>query len=59
MGDAWVPLRGWHQTFPTYYYLSCLIAVTVAQMIILAASKARALERGEPRPLPPGVQANR
>ena len=59
MGDAWMPLRGWHQTFPTYYYLSCLIAVTVAQMILLAATKARALERGEPRPLPPGVQVNR
>ena len=59
MGDAWVPLRGWHQTFPTYYYLSCLIAVTVAQMILLAATKARALERVEPMPLPPGVQANR
>ena len=47
--DSWVPLRGWHQTFPTYYYLSCLIAVSVAQMILIAATKARAIERGQTR----------
>jgi len=46
MRDSWVPLRGWHQTFPTYFFLSCLIAVSVAQMIVIAATKARALERG-------------
>jgi hypothetical protein len=45
--DSWVPLRGWHQTFPTYYFLSCLIAVSAAQMIVIAATKARARERGE------------
>jgi hypothetical protein len=43
--DSWVPLRGWHQTFPTYYYLSCFIAVSAVQMIAIAAGKARALER--------------
>jgi hypothetical protein len=46
--DSWVPMRGWHQTFPTYYYLSCFIAVSAAQMILIAATKARALERGQP-----------
>jgi hypothetical protein len=45
--DTWVPMRGWHQTFPTYYFLSCLIAVSAAQMIAIAATKARARERGE------------
>jgi hypothetical protein len=40
-------LRGWHQNFPTTYYLSCLIAVSVAQMIVIAATKARALERAK------------
>ncbi|MGD0838174.1 MAG: hypothetical protein ABSB49_16165 [Polyangia bacterium] len=39
---AWVILRGWHQTFPTYYYSSCLVGITVVQMIALAASRARA-----------------
>jgi hypothetical protein len=47
--DSWVPLRGWHQTFPTYYFLSCLIAISMAQMIVIAATKARARERGEAR----------
>jgi hypothetical protein len=42
--DAWVLFRGWHQTFPTYFFISCLIAVTVVQMMVLAASKARRLE---------------
>jgi hypothetical protein len=46
--DSWVPLRGWHQTFPTYFFTSCLIAVSVAQMILIAATKARALERAQP-----------
>ena len=43
---SWAVFRGWHQTFPTYYYLSCLIGVTVAQMIALAGTRARRLERG-------------
>lgn len=37
---TWMALRGWRQTFPTYYYLSCLIGITVVQMIVLAASRA-------------------
>lgn len=52
LGDAWVVLRGWHQTFPTYYYLSCLIAISVAQMIALAATRAR-----RPGQAPPSAQA--
>ena len=40
MAGSWVVFRGWRQTFPTYYYLCCFIAVTVAQMIVLAGSKA-------------------
>jgi hypothetical protein len=47
---SWVMLRGWHQTFPTYFFSSCLIAVSVAQMILVAATKARALERARLRP---------
>ena len=47
--DSWVPLRGWHQNFPTTYYLSCLITVSAAQMIVIAATKARALERAKPQ----------
>jgi hypothetical protein len=39
---SWVVFRGWRQTFPTYYFTSCLVAVTVAQMIVLAATRARA-----------------
>jgi hypothetical protein len=39
---SWVVFRGWRQTFPTYYFTSCLIAVTVAQMIAVAATRARA-----------------
>ena len=42
LADVWVAFRGWRQTFPTYYFLSCLIAVTVAQMIAVAATRARA-----------------
>ena len=41
LGDSWVLFRGWHQTFPTYYFLSCLVAVTVAQMILVAGTRAR------------------
>lgn len=41
LADSWVVFRGWHQTFPTYYFLSCLIAVTVAQMIFVAGTRAR------------------
>ena len=43
--DSWVPLRGWHQTFPTYYYLTCFISMSAVQMIVIAAFKARAHER--------------
>ncbi len=46
--QSWVPFRGWHQTFPTYYFLSCLIAVTAVQMIALAGARARNLERNKP-----------
>jgi hypothetical protein len=45
LGDSWVVFRGWHQTFPTYYFSSCLIAVTVAQMILLAGTRARQLPK--------------
>jgi hypothetical protein len=41
LGDSWVVFAGWRQTFPTYYFLSCLIAVTVVQMILLAGTRAR------------------
>jgi hypothetical protein len=41
LGDSWVLLRGWHQSFPTYYFLSCLIAITTVQMIAVAATRAR------------------
>jgi hypothetical protein len=41
LAGSWVAFRGWRQTFPTYYFLSCMIAVTVAQMIALAATRAR------------------
>jgi hypothetical protein len=45
--ESWVLFRGWHQTFPTYYFLCCFIAVTVVQMIVLAATRARRLQRNE------------
>jgi hypothetical protein len=45
LGQSWVVLRGWHQTFPTYYFMSCLVAVTVVQMIVIAGARARRLER--------------
>jgi hypothetical protein len=45
LGHAWVLFRGWRQTFPTYFFLSCLIAITVAQMIVLAGTRARRLDR--------------
>ncbi|HEX7599471.1 MAG TPA: hypothetical protein VF518_14740, partial [Polyangia bacterium] len=41
LAGSWVMFRGWRQMFPTYFYLSCFIAVTVAQMILLAGSKTR------------------
>ena len=39
---GWQPLRavlfhGWRQTFPTNFFMSCLVAVSVVQMITLAA----------------------
>ena len=40
-----VMFRGWHQTFATTYFLCCFIAVTVAQMILLAASQTLRAER--------------
>jgi hypothetical protein len=55
---GWIFLRGWHQTFPTYYYLSCLIGVTVAQMLVLAGARARRLERqGDGQPTAEKPQA--
>jgi hypothetical protein len=45
LAGSWVMFRGWRQTFPTYYYLCCCIAVTVAQMILLAGSKTLHAER--------------
>jgi hypothetical protein len=45
LADSWVMFRGWRQTFPTTYFLCCFIAVTVAQMILLAGSKALRAER--------------
>jgi len=54
---SWAMFRGWHQTFPTYYYLCCFIAVTVAQMILLAGSKTLHAERRSCRqPLSPDIQ---
>lgn len=54
LAGSWVMFRGWRQTFPTYYFLSCFIAVTVAQMILLAGSKTLRAERrpsaGKPAP---------
>ncbi len=48
LADAWVVFRGWRQTFPTYYFLSCLIALTVAQMVLVAGARSR---RTKPKPL--------
>jgi len=45
LGDAWVVLRGWRQTFPTYYFMSCLVMLTVVQMIAVGAAKRRGLAR--------------
>lgn len=42
---SWVLFRGWHQTFPTYFFMSCLVGVTVIQMIALAGWRAWRLER--------------
>jgi hypothetical protein len=56
--SGWQPLadfvafRGWRQTFPTYYFLSCIIAVTVAQMIALAATRAKEKRKALPNPPP-------
>jgi hypothetical protein len=49
LAGSWVMFRGWHQTFPTYYFLCCFIAVTVAQMILLAGSKTLRAERSTAR----------
>ena len=53
LSGSWVMFRGWHQTFPTYYFVCCFIAVTVAQMILLAGSKTLRAERQQVR----GVQS--
>jgi hypothetical protein len=50
---SWVMFRGWHQTFPTYYFLSCLIGLTVAQMVVLAGTRARRQERDSVRTAAP------
>jgi hypothetical protein len=42
---SWVLFRGWHQTFPTYYYITLFVGVTVVQMIALAGWRAWKLER--------------
>ena len=58
---SWVIFRGWHQTFPTYFFMSCLVGVTVVQMIGLAGWRAWQRDRlarrrpaanpvGEPHP---------
>jgi hypothetical protein len=56
LAGSWLMFRGWRQTFPTYYFLCCFIAVTVAQMILLAGSKTLRAERSSsprtPRPSP-------
>ena len=48
LAGSWVMFRGWRQTFPTYYFLCCFVAVTVAQMILLAGSKTLRAERHSP-----------
>lgn len=48
LADSWVLFRGWHQTFPTYYFSSCLIAVTVAQMLWVAGTRARQMKAQSP-----------
>lgn len=48
--NGWVMFRGWRQTFPTYYFIGCLIAITVAQMVLIAASRARGAELKPDRP---------
>jgi hypothetical protein len=56
--SGWQPLadfvafRGWRQTFPSYYFLSCIIAVTVAQMIAFAATRAKEKRKALPNPPP-------
>jgi hypothetical protein len=64
LAGSWVMFRGWRQTFPANYFLCCFIAVTVAQMILLAGSKNLRAERSSsPRTPPPSpeiqVPANR
>jgi hypothetical protein len=52
LADSWVLFGGWRQTFPTYYFTSCLVAVTVVQMIVVAATRARQTLSGSARPMP-------
>ncbi len=59
LAGFWVMFRGWRQTFPTYYFLCCFIAVSVAQMILLAGSKTLRAERrssGGSQPPSPDIQ---
>lgn len=44
LAGSWVVFRGWRQTFPTYYFLSCLIALTVAQMVLVAGMRSRQMK---------------
>jgi len=43
--ESWTIFHGWHQSYPTYYYMSWLVGVTVVQMIALAGWRARQHER--------------
>jgi hypothetical protein len=55
--QSWVLFRGWHQTFPTYYFMSCLLAVTVVQMMAIAAVRARRLDKAARVPSMPRSSA--
>ena len=41
LAGSWPMFRGWRQMFPTTYYLCCFITLTLAQMILLAGTRAR------------------
>jgi hypothetical protein len=59
LAGSWVMFHGWRQTFPTYYFLCCFIAVSVVQMILLAGSKTLRAERrssGGSQPPSPDIQ---
>jgi hypothetical protein len=53
--SGWAPLagvspifHGWHQEFPTYYYLSWLVGLTSLTMLGVAAAAARRASRSAP-----------